>query len=53
VKRNERFADALAAVLKDPATGTDFVAIGAAHLAGPDSVLTMLEKRGYRAERVE
>jgi uncharacterized protein YbaP (TraB family) len=53
VKRNERFADALAAVLKDPATGTVFVTIGAGHLAGPDSVLKMLETRGYAAVRVE
>jgi uncharacterized protein YbaP (TraB family) len=40
-------------LLKDPKTGTLFVAIGAAHLAGPDSVLKMLEKKGYKAERVE
>jgi len=53
VKRNERFSDTLAAMLKDPATGTVFVAIGAGHLAGPDSVLKMLETRGYTAARVE
>jgi uncharacterized protein YbaP (TraB family) len=53
VERNERFADALAAMLKDPAGGTSFIAIGAAHLAGPDSVLKMLEKRGFTATRVE
>jgi uncharacterized protein YbaP (TraB family) len=53
VKRNERFADALAGLLKDPATGTVFVTIGAGHLAGPDSVLKMLETRGYAAVRVE
>jgi uncharacterized protein YbaP (TraB family) len=53
VKRNERFADALAGLLKDPATGTIFVTIGAGHLAGPDSVLRMLETRGYAAVRVE
>ena len=53
VKRNERFADALAGMLKDPATGTVFVAVGAGHLAGADSVLTMLETRGFKAERVE
>jgi uncharacterized protein YbaP (TraB family) len=53
VKRNVRFADALAGILKDPTTGTVFVAVGAAHLAGPDSVIKMLETRGYKAERVE
>jgi len=53
VDRNKRFADTLAGVLKDPATGTVFVAIGAAHLAGPDSVLQMLESKGYSAVRVE
>jgi uncharacterized protein YbaP (TraB family) len=53
VKRNERFADTLAGMLKDPATGTVFVTIGAGHLAGPDSVLKMLESRGYSAVRVE
>jgi hypothetical protein len=53
VDRNKRFADTLAGVLKDPATGTVFVAIGAGHLAGPDSVQKMLEGKGYSAERVE
>ena len=53
VKRNEHFADVLASVLKDPATGTAFVAIGAAHLAGPDSVLKMLAAKGFSAIRVE
>jgi uncharacterized protein YbaP (TraB family) len=53
VKRNEHFADVLAGLLKDPATGTVFVTIGAAHLAGPDSVQKMLEAKGYTAVRVE
>ena len=53
VKRNEHFADVLAGVLKDPATGMVFVTIGAAHLAGPDSVQKMLEAKGYTAVRVE
>jgi len=53
VKRNQHFADVLAGVLKDPATGTVFVAIGAAHLAGPDSVLKMLAAKGFSATRVE
>jgi len=53
VRRNEHFADVLARLLKDPATGTVFVTIGAAHLAGPDSVQKMLEAKGYTAVRVE
>jgi len=53
VKRNEHFAEALGGLLKDPSTGTVFVTIGAAHLAGPDSVIKMLETRGFTVERVE
>jgi len=53
LKRNEKFAEVLAGLLKDPATGTVFVTIGAAHLAGPDSVMKMLEKKGFSAVRVE
>jgi uncharacterized protein YbaP (TraB family) len=53
VERNTRFADTLAGLLKDPATGTVFVAVGAAHLAGADSVQKMLAAKGYAAERVE
>jgi len=30
-----------------------FIAVGAAHLAGPDSVIVMLEKRGLKAERIQ
>jgi uncharacterized protein YbaP (TraB family) len=53
LKRNEQFADVLAGLLKDPKTGTVFVTIGAAHLAGPESVQKMLEKKGFSAVRVE
>ncbi len=53
VKRNEQFADAVAGILKDPAAGTVFVTVGAAHLAGPDSVVAMLAKKGFVATRVE
>ena len=53
VKRNQHFADVLAGLLKDPKTGTVFVTVGAAHLAGPDSVQKMLEKKGFTAARVE
>lgn len=32
--------------------GTSFIAVGAGHLAGPDSVLGMLEAEGYKVERI-
>jgi len=51
VDRNQRWVATLDAMLKDPQTGTVFVAVGAAHLAGPDSVLKMLEKDGWKVER--
>ena len=53
VARNEKIADALVTMLKDPATGTVFVAVGAAHLAGPDGIQKMLEKSGFTSVRVE
>jgi uncharacterized protein len=53
VKRNEGFADTLSGLLKDPKTGTLFVAIGAGHLAGPDSVIKMLTDKGFAVTRVE
>ena len=51
VDRNTKWAATIDGLLKDPATGTVFVAVGAAHLAGPDSVLKMLEKDGWKVER--
>jgi uncharacterized protein len=53
IDRNQNFADQLTTLLKDPAAKTTFVAIGAAHLAGPESVLAILEKRGFPATRVQ
>jgi uncharacterized protein YbaP (TraB family) len=53
VKRNAHFADVIEKLLKDPATQTVFVTVGAAHLAGPDSVQKMLEARGFTATREE
>ncbi|HEX3571837.1 MAG TPA: TraB/GumN family protein [Acidobacteriaceae bacterium] len=51
VDRNARWVTTLDGVLKDPGTGTVFVAVGAAHLAGPDSVIKLLEKNGWQVER--
>jgi uncharacterized protein YbaP (TraB family) len=51
VDRNTRWAATLDSVLKDPSTGTVFVVVGAGHLAGPDSVLKMLEKDGWKIQR--
>lgn len=50
VKRNAAWADKIAALLQG--SGVDFVAVGAAHLAGPDSVQHMLERRGVTVTRV-
>ena len=51
VERNQRWVTTLEGLLKDPATGPVFVAVGAAHLAGPDSVIRLLEKDGWKVER--
>lgn len=49
VKRNTAWADEIVEMLKG--SGTTFIAVGAAHLAGPDSVQTLLKARGVEAER--
>ncbi|KRE97787.1 polysaccharide biosynthesis protein GumN [Frateuria sp. Soil773] len=50
VTRNKIWAGKIAAMLKQP--GTVFVAVGAAHLAGPDSVQAQLKTRGIATERL-
>ena len=50
-RRNAHWADVLMTRLKRP--GTQFVAVGAGHLTGADSVQAMLAKHGYRAKRVQ
>ena len=52
VKRNKNWSVKLDALVKDE-PGVFFVAVGAAHLAGKDSVLGMLAAKGYKVERVE
>ena len=49
VKRNQAWADSIAEKLKG--SGVSFIAVGTAHLVGPDSVQADLAKRGIRAER--
>ena len=49
VQRNEVWAKQIAAMLQQP--GTVFIAVGAAHLAGPDSVQAQLRKLGIEAIR--
>ena len=48
--RNARWADWIRARMQTP--GTVFVAVGAGHLAGKDSVLVRLAERGLPSERV-
>jgi uncharacterized protein YbaP (TraB family) len=50
VERNQHFAEWIAARMQKP--GTVFVAIGAGHLAGKDSVLVRLAERGIESQRV-
>jgi uncharacterized protein YbaP (TraB family) len=49
--RNRRWADWLAKRLEQP--GTVFVAVGAGHLAGEDSVQNMLAAKGLKTRRVQ
>ena len=50
-KRNANWNIWLQRRLAQP--GTTMVAVGAGHLSGSDSVITMLEKSGYKVKRVQ
>lgn len=50
-RRNLAWVEQLDAELKG--AGVDFVAVGAAHLVGPDSVAGLLKVRGYKVEQVQ
>jgi uncharacterized protein YbaP (TraB family) len=50
VERNAHFADWIATRMQKP--GTVFVAVGAGHLAGKDSVLVRLAERGIESSRI-
>lgn len=49
--RNRRWADSIRARMEEP--GTVFIAVGAGHLAGKDSVQDFLARLGLKATRVE
>jgi len=51
INRNKMWADWIKARMKRP--GTVFMAVGAGHLAGKDSVQDMLAKRGIKAQRLQ
>ncbi len=48
--RNQRWAEKIGEILAG--SGVDFIAVGAAHLVGPDSVQEMLTKKNLKALRV-
>jgi hypothetical protein len=50
VQRNQAWATKIATMLQQP--GTVFIAVGAAHLAGPDSVQAQLKQMGMLVESV-
>ncbi|NJC41248.1 hypothetical protein GGQ87_001506 [Brevundimonas alba] len=50
VKRNTNWANQIQTMLDG--SGTVFIAVGSAHLAGGDSVQSMLNRRGVRVERI-
>ena len=49
VRRNIAWSEKIAGMLKG--SGVQLIAVGAAHLVGPDSVQAQLAKRGIKAER--
>lgn len=49
-QRNQEMADVISAEMDK--AGEDFFIVGAAHLAGPESVVALLEEKGYAVERV-
>lgn len=51
VERNRAWADCISLILDG--TGTAFIAVGALHLAGEDSVQRILENRGLTVERIQ
>jgi uncharacterized protein YbaP (TraB family) len=50
-QRNANWSRLIEKRLKQP--GTTMIAVGAGHLAGPESVLELLKRGGYRVTRVQ
>lgn len=50
VARNRRWAEAIAALLQEPPR--PLIAVGAAHLVGPEGLAALLEAKGYRVRRL-
>lgn len=50
-QRNRNWIPQIIDILEEP--GSSFVAVGAAHLAGEDSVILMLQEEGFTAERIQ
>ncbi|WP_303781709.1 TraB/GumN family protein, partial [Sandarakinorhabdus limnophila] len=48
---NAAWADWVQAALKKP--GRHFMAVGAAHMAGPHSLIALLKARGFKVKRVQ
>lgn len=51
IARNQNWANQIDQNLEKP--GTSFIAVGAAHLVGPNSVQSMLATRGYKIEKIQ
>jgi len=51
LERNQNWVPQIEALLDEP--GTIMIAVGAGHLAGPDSVITMLENKGHTLTRTQ
>lgn len=51
VNRNRRWAEKIEDILKGK--GVVFIAVGTAHLVGPDSVLAILRARGVSSQRIQ
>ena len=50
--RNQKWADELSRAMSDD-TGTIFVAVGAGHLVGPESVQALMKRDGFEFQRVQ
>ena len=50
IDRNQAWAKQIASMVKT-GSGTSFIAVGAGHLAGPDSLIVALERQGVTVER--